>query len=83
MLLNWHHFAWTKCYLNRDVQFVSQFQISRLTTAESDSKRDKVDHEQEMRSLNNKHEASVEFLKQEANLAAVKVRNRGLCYYFI
>lgn len=50
------------------------FYFFRTSNLEAEQKRINVEHEQEVRSLVNKHEANIEFLKQEANLASVKVR---------
>ncbi len=46
---------------------------SRHSMLEKDNKHMKEEHEQELRSIRNKQEANEEFLKQEQNLAAVKV----------
>ena len=48
----------------------------RYSVSEKENQNMKTDHEQELRAVKNKHEANVEFLKQEKNLQAVKVSSQ-------
>lgn len=50
--------------------------LCRYEELEKEHKRQAADNEQELRSLRNKQEATIEFLKQERNIATVKVSTR-------
>jgi hypothetical protein len=62
------------------IEIKGTFPQYRCIQLEKELKRQKEDHETELRTSKNKYEASIDFLKQEHSLASAKVIVRQFCY---
>ena len=62
---------------------VKRFVTSRLTVLDKEMTRIREDREQELRSMRNKTDANLEFVKQENSLNAVKVSVLRMKFGFV